>query len=80
MSEYRDTGSSGAADDAPRTALPKIGQPATRALANAGYTRLEQLTAVTPADLLALHGVGPRAIQLLREALTAQGLHFAGEE
>jgi len=59
--------------------FPKIGAPATRALLGAGYTRLKQLTRVTEAQLLALHGVGPRAIRILREALAAQGLSFAAD-
>jgi hypothetical protein len=54
-----------------------IGAPAHRALATAGYTHLAQLIAVSEAELLRLHGVGPKAIRLLREALTAQGLTFA---
>jgi hypothetical protein len=58
---------------------PQIGQPATRALAAAGYSGLEQLTRVTEKDLLALHGMGPRAIAILREALAAKGLSFAGQ-
>lgn len=53
------------------------GAPARRALATAGYTRLVQLTSVGEAELLQLHGVGPKAIRLLREALAAQGLAFA---
>lgn len=57
--------------------LPPIGAPATRALTLAGYTRLSQLTQVAAADLLKLHGVGPKAIRILREALAAQGLSFA---
>jgi hypothetical protein len=48
---------------------PGIGAPATRALTQAGYTRLEQLTHVTEAELGRLHGVGPRALRLLGEAL-----------
>jgi hypothetical protein len=56
-----------------------IGQPARRALAHAGYTRLEQLPKVSAADLLKLHGVGPKAIRVLRQALAAKGLSFAGE-
>jgi hypothetical protein len=56
--------------------LPKIGAPATRALTAAGYTRLSQLTQVSEAELLALHGVGPRAIRILREALAERGLSF----
>ncbi|GAS86443.1 hypothetical protein [Mycolicibacterium brisbanense] len=46
----------------------RIGRPATGALIDAGYRELSDL----PADLdglLALHGVGPRAVRLLREAL-----------
>lgn len=55
-----------------------IGNPARRALAAAGYVRLEQLTNVSEAELLKLHGVGPKAVEQLRRALTAQGLDFAG--
>jgi predicted flap endonuclease-1-like 5' DNA nuclease len=62
----------------PEGDLPRsIGAPARRALAAAGYTRLAQLTAVSEAELLRLHGVGPKATRLLREALAAQGLAFA---
>ncbi|MBB6672387.1 helix-hairpin-helix domain-containing protein [Cohnella nanjingensis] len=57
--------------------LPKIGNPATRALAHAGYDRLDQLAKVTVDDLLKLHGVGPRAVRILNEALQARGLSFA---
>ena len=56
---------------------PGLSQPAQRALKAAGYTRLEQLASVTEADLLKLHGVGPKAIAILRPALAAQGLAFA---
>ncbi|AYF73031.1 DNA-binding protein [Nocardia yunnanensis] len=54
-----------------------IGAPATRALTAAGYTSVEQLAGAREHDLLALHGMGPKAIRVLREALTAQGLDFA---
>jgi predicted flap endonuclease-1-like 5' DNA nuclease len=56
-----------------------IGQPALRAFANAGYHRLEQFAGVSAAELARLHGVGPKAIRLLREALAAQGLAFRDE-
>lgn len=62
-----------AAHDFPKS----IGSPATRALLEAGYTRLEQLTRVREADIKALHGVGPRAINILRETLAEKGLSFA---
>ena len=38
--------------------FPKIGAPATRALEAAGYTRLEQLTKISEAELGQLHKVG----------------------
>jgi predicted flap endonuclease-1-like 5' DNA nuclease len=54
--------------------LPRIGAPATRGLASAGITRLEQVAERSESELLAIHGVGPRAIRLLHEALAARGL------
>jgi hypothetical protein len=55
--------------------LPRnIGAPATRALTAAGYTELRQLANVPVAELKKLHGVGPRALRLLQEALEQQGL------
>jgi hypothetical protein len=54
-----------------------IGAPAGRAFAAAGYRRLEDFTEVTEADLLAMHGVGPKAIRILRAALKEAGLGFA---
>ena len=57
--------------------LPQIGAPATRALAAQGITRLADLPHHRSEDLLALHGVGPRAIRLLRAALAEQGMAFA---
>jgi predicted flap endonuclease-1-like 5' DNA nuclease len=54
-----------------------IGKPALRALAAAGYTRLDQLARVKESELVKLHGVGPKAIRVLRAALEAQGLTFA---
>lgn len=59
------------------TPLPKIGAPATRALAAAGYDFLEDLDGVSRSSLLTLHGVGPRAIRILDEALTLRGLALA---
>ena len=50
--------------------LPRgVGRPARRALAEAGYTRLEQLTEVREAEILKLHGVGPKAVGEIRRAL-----------
>lgn len=57
--------------------LPRIGAPATRALEHAGVTRLEQLTTWRRSQLLALHGMGPKALGLIEQALGARGLGFA---
>lgn len=59
------------------TALPRIGAPATRALRAVGITTLEQVAALTEAELAALHGVGPMAIGRLREAMAERGMSFA---
>lgn len=56
------------------TALPAIGAPATRALENAGITTLESVAGRPARRLLDLHGVGPRAIRILQEALARAGL------
>lgn len=58
--------------------LPKIGAPATRALAAAGLTTLDKLAKAKEADIAKLHGMGPKALGLLKDALNAQGKRFAG--
>jgi hypothetical protein len=58
------------------TELPKLSAPAQRALAGAGYVRLEQLAEVREADLAAMHGMGPKALRMLRESLEERGLSF----
>ena len=58
----------------------KMGRPALRALDNAGFSRLEQLTQTTEKELGKLHGMGPKALGSLREALSANGLQFQSEE
>ena len=59
---------------------PGIAAPARRALASAGYTRLDQLAGITEAELARLHGMGPKALGILRNALHAKGKSFAQEE
>ncbi|MEP6731359.1 MAG: DNA-binding protein [bacterium] len=56
---------------------PGLSQPALRAFAAAGYRRLADLRHVSERDLLALHGVGPKAIRILRPVLAAHGWAFA---
>ena len=55
---------------------PGLSQPALRAFAAAGYSRLDQFTKLREADLLKLHGVGPKAIRILRAALAERGQSF----
>jgi predicted flap endonuclease-1-like 5' DNA nuclease len=60
--------------------MPRIGGPATSALAAVGVTRLEQVAAMREADVLALHGMGPKAIRLLRAAMAEGGLAFHDDD
>jgi hypothetical protein len=57
-----------------------LSAPARRAIDGAGYVRLEQLSRVSESELKKLHGMGPKAINLLRNALNAKGLSFADEK
>ncbi|MEV7020499.1 hypothetical protein [Streptomyces sp. NPDC093991] len=59
----------------PDSDLPaSIGKVATRALSNAGLTTLDRVATHTKADLLAMHGVGPKAVRILADALAARGM------
>ncbi|RSM57481.1 DNA-binding protein [Amycolatopsis sp. WAC 01376] len=59
---------------------PGIGKPATRAFTGAGYTRLEDFTRATEAELACLHGVGPKALRIIREALETRGQTYKPTE
>lgn len=52
---------------------PGIGRPAARALSGAGLDTLDRIAEKGEAELLALHGVGPKAIRILRRALEERG-------
>ena len=56
---------------------PRIGKVATRELAVNGITTYEQLTSISAEELLAIHGVGPKAVHILAEELAARGQSFA---
>ncbi|HVB13728.1 MAG TPA: DNA-binding protein [Candidatus Dormibacteraeota bacterium] len=61
------------------TPLPAgLSAPARRAFAKAGYTHLEQFDQVTEAEILKLHGTGPKTVAALRLALADRGLSLAG--
>lgn len=59
------------------TDLPKLSNPSIQAFALVGITTLEDVARWTERDLLALHGVGPKTIRLLRPVLAEHGLAFA---
>ncbi|MBB4692791.1 hypothetical protein [Paractinoplanes abujensis] len=69
----------GTTEPEPGVPLPHLGAAATRALTARGVTRLEQVAALTAAEVQALHGVGPYALSRLRAALDVAGLTFRDE-
>jgi len=63
--------------EAPDTEFPRsIGKVATRELAGAGYTRFEHLTRVLKKSLRAIHGIGPKSVNILEEELKKRGLGY----
>lgn len=56
-----------------------IGQVAKRELAAHGFHRYDDLIRATRRELLAIHGIGPKAVRLLGEELARQGRGFAGD-
>lgn len=64
-------------NEAPATEFPRsIGRVAARELARAGYTRFEHLTRVSRGRLQAIHGVGPKSLDILEEELKKRGLGY----
>lgn len=60
------------------TELPAaMGKVSRRELALHGLTRLDQFDGVSEKELLAIHGVGPKAIRILREHLEPAGMRLA---
>jgi arabinoxylan arabinofuranohydrolase len=55
----------------------KIGQPAHRALSAVGIDSYTKVCAYTEQELLALHGVGPKAIRVLKEVLEKEGMQWS---
>jgi predicted flap endonuclease-1-like 5' DNA nuclease len=54
----------------------EIGKTAARELSINGITSLEQVAEHSTKELLAMHGVGPKAVRTLGEALSEQGLGY----
>lgn len=63
----------------PPTPLPKIGNPATRALAAAGCFALEDVARFSENEVRSWHGVGPYAVNKIRQAFQEKGLKFKSE-
>jgi predicted flap endonuclease-1-like 5' DNA nuclease len=60
--------------------LPRdIGKVARRVLALHGLGSFDQLPSARASDLLALHGIGPKCIRILRAELAERGQTFADE-
>ena len=71
----KESSASADAETASAEGLPDgIGKPATRALEEAGLTTLEQVASRTEEELLALKGIGPKAVETLAEALADANL------
>lgn len=56
----------------------RIGKTAARELSLNGITSLERVADHSRKELLAIHGVGPKAVAILGEALAARGLDYKG--
>lgn len=54
--------------------FPKgVARPAQRALASIGVYRLDDVMTYTERELLALHGMGPTALEAIKAALQSEG-------
>ncbi|MFC7486933.1 MGMT family protein [Knoellia sp. CPCC 206453] len=58
------------------TAIPHTSNPASRALTGASITTLEELSEWRRADVGELHGMGPKALRMLDDALTEADLEW----
>ena len=68
-----------AAADKPESGfLSLLVAPARRALQNAGITTSTELSKHSEQEILALHGIGPKSLPILKQALQEAGLDFAG--
>lgn len=51
-----------------------MGKTAPRELQSAGVNSLQKASERTEKELLAIHGVGPKAIRIMKEAMKEKGL------
>jgi len=60
--------------------LQVLSKPAQRALVNAGLLTLARIARKTEREVLALHGIGPSSIPVLKRLLAARSLSFKSLE
>jgi DNA-directed RNA polymerase alpha subunit len=60
--------------------LQKLAKPAQRAILGAGFTTLEQLAAMSEAELLNLHGIGKNAMKVIVTTLDENGLRLSSKD
>jgi hypothetical protein len=53
-----------------------VAKPAQRALVNAGIRSFDDLAERREVDVAALHGMGPKALGILKTAMAASGRSF----
>ncbi|QEC66657.1 hypothetical protein FRZ67_04835 [Panacibacter ginsenosidivorans] len=56
-----------------------LGNPAKRALANAGIDSVKKLSSFSEKEILKLHGVGPSSIPVLKKLLEEKSLSFKAQ-
>jgi hypothetical protein len=67
-----------AAEDKPESGfLSLLSAPARSALEQAGISTLTKLSQYSEREILKLHGMGPKSIPILRQALQDAGMTFA---
>lgn len=59
--------------------LPKVSKPALRALDSINVKTLKDVAKYSEAELLVLHGFGPKGIRILKEVMDEHGLKFKDE-
>jgi DNA-directed RNA polymerase alpha subunit len=57
-----------------------FGRPAANALKHAGIHSVEQLAGYTQKAILAMHGIGPASLPVLKQKLKDRGLAFRKPE
>lgn len=56
--------------------LSQLSSPARNALLHNGIDTLEELSRYTEKEILSLHGIGPKAISILKTSLEEKGMSF----